>query len=53
MIKLRGEASENAAYVHFTADADINLAELQGDADVSHVSLNKDMKETVETSFAA
>ena len=53
MIKLRGEASENAAYVHFTADADINLAELQGDADVSHVSLNKDMKETVETSFAS
>ncbi|MCM1497209.1 MAG: FtsX-like permease family protein [Clostridium sp.] len=53
MADLCGEALENAAYVKFTADADIDLAKLQGDADVSYVSLNKDMQETIETSFSS
>lgn len=53
MLKLCGEAPENAAYVHFTADADGSLAQLQGDPDVSYVSLNSDMRETIETSFSS
>ncbi len=53
MIRLCGEAHENAAYVRFNPNTDVNLAQLQGDADVSHVSLNKDMQETIETSFSS
>ncbi|MCM1220372.1 MAG: FtsX-like permease family protein [Lachnospiraceae bacterium] len=53
MEKLCGEAPANAAYVKFGADTDIDLAELQGDVDVSYVSLNRDMQETIETSFSS
>lgn len=53
MINLCGEAPENTAYVKFTDDAAPNLAELQGDAEVSYVSLNADMQETIETSFSS
>ncbi|MCM1417030.1 MAG: FtsX-like permease family protein, partial [bacterium] len=53
MRRLCGEAPENTAYVRFDPNAAFRLAELQGDADVSYVALNADMKETIETSFAS
>ncbi|MCM1194213.1 MAG: ABC transporter permease, partial [Acetatifactor muris] len=53
MLKLCGNAPENAAYVRFDPNADFGLAELQGDADVSYVALNRDMQETIETSFSS
>ncbi|MCM1026582.1 MAG: FtsX-like permease family protein [Roseburia sp.] len=53
MRQLCGEAPENTAYVRFAADADFSLAKLQGDEDVSYVALNRDMRETIETSFSS
>lgn len=53
MVQLCGEAVINAAYVRFDRDADFNAADLQGDADVSYVALNRDTRETVESSFSS
>ncbi|MCM1221337.1 MAG: FtsX-like permease family protein [Lachnospiraceae bacterium] len=53
MIKLCGEAPVNAAYVRFDPNAAFDLAGLQGDSDVSYVALNRDMQETIETSFSS
>ncbi|MCM1104213.1 MAG: FtsX-like permease family protein [Clostridium sp.] len=53
MIRLCGEAPENAAYVRFDPDTAVDLAKLQGDADVSYVALNRDMREAIETSFSS
>ncbi|MCM1191880.1 MAG: FtsX-like permease family protein [Butyrivibrio sp.] len=53
MLKLCGEAPENAAYVRFDPNAAFDLARLQGDADVSYVAVNRDMRETIETSFSS
>ncbi|MCM1561536.1 MAG: FtsX-like permease family protein [Butyrivibrio sp.] len=53
MLKLCGEAPENAAYVRFGPNAAFDLAGLQGDSDVSYVALNRDMQETIETSFSS
>ena len=53
MTELCGETPKNTAYVKFAGNTDIDLAELQGDADVSYVSLNRDMRKTIETSFSS
>ena len=53
MTELCGETPKNTAYVKFAGNTDIDLAELQGDADVSYVSLNRDMRKTIDTSFSS
>lgn len=53
MARLHGDAPLNTAYVRFAKDTDVNPAELNGDADVSHVSLTGDTQETIESSFAS
>ena len=55
MIQFTGETPINAAYVCFQDNADINrtTSGLLGNNIVNHVSLNEDMRETIETSFSS
>ena len=55
MTTLCGEAPANAAYVSFKDNVDPNrtAAAMLGDDNVSHVSLNQDMRNTIETSFSS
>ena len=55
MTEFNGETPINAAYVCFQENADIHRAAsgLLGNSIVNHVSLNEDMRETIEDSFAS
>ena len=55
MAALCGEAPANTAYVSFKSNADPNraAAAMLGSDNVSHVSLNQDMRDTIETSFSS
>ena len=55
MTEFTGETPINAAYVCFQENADIRRAAsgLLGNSIVNHVSLNEDMRETIEASFAS
>ncbi len=55
MRDLFGEAEVNAAYAVFPEGADQGQAytDLAGDEDVSYVALNRDTRDTIETSFAS
>ena len=55
MAQLCGEAPVNAAYARFKADAEPNYttASVRNDDLVGHVALNKNTRETIETSFTS
>ena len=55
MAALCGEAPANAAYVKFKANSDPNraAAAMLGGDNVSHVSLNQDMRNAIEASFSS
>lgn len=55
MAQLCGEAPTNAAYVSFRTDIDPNYAAaaILDDENVSHVALNVNMRETLDTSFSS
>ena len=55
MAELCGETPANAAYITFKADTDPNraAAAMLGDDSVSHIALNQDMREAIETSFSS
>lgn len=55
LVRLNGEAPANAAYVNFKKGASRSKAvvDMLGGRLVSHVALNEEMQEEVETSFAS
>lgn len=55
MSELCGEAPANAAYVTFKADIDQNTAAaaMSGDESISRITLNRDVRQAIESSFSS